>query len=114
MNASQTSTQAKHVCRVDRFVVPEAACDEFLNSVRQVHGLLKTLPGFLQDIVLRQVTGKDGCNFVTLVEWDSDASMANAKSAVAAMRAQMNFNPQDMLDRLGIQAELANYQRFDL
>ncbi|OIR09816.1 hypothetical protein GALL_82220 [mine drainage metagenome] len=113
MNVSHTSVQAKHIYRVDRFVVPEAACDEFLNNVRQTHGLLKVLPGFLFEVVLKQVSGENRYNFVTMVEWDSGVSMANAKSVVAAMHTQTHFNPQEMFDRLGIQAELVNYQRLD-
>jgi uncharacterized protein with GYD domain len=68
----------------------------------------------LQDAVLEQIAGNGQFNFVTIVEWDSQASMETAKAVVISMHAQTNFNPQEMLNRLGMKAELGNYHRVDV
>jgi hypothetical protein len=42
------------VYRVDKFVVPPGAREEFLEKARRTHALLKAQPGFLQDFVIVQ------------------------------------------------------------
>ncbi len=113
MTENQVSNRSEHVYRVDKFVVPGRARDEFLAKVWNTHKLLRTLPGFLQDFVLEQSSGPGEFNFVTIVEWDSPASIENAKAAVRAMHKEMNFNAQEMFARLGIKADLANYRQVD-
>jgi hypothetical protein len=113
MTASDVTAQSMHIYRVDKFVVPVPARDEFLHRVKKTHGMLKVQPGFLQDTVLEQVAGNGVFNFVTIVEWESQASVENAKAAVTSLYQQTNFNPQEMFDRLGIKADLANYRRVD-
>lgn len=104
-------SNSHHVYRVDKFIVPEQAHAEFLEKVKPTHALLKTLPGFVQDFVLEQSAGPGKFNFVTLVEWENEAVMAEARTAVAALHQQLNFNPQELFSRLGIQADLASYQK---
>jgi hypothetical protein len=113
MNTGNVNPQSRHIYRVDKFVVPAPARDEFLGKVRRTHSLLKTQSGFVQDTVLEQVAGSGEFNFVTIVEWDSQASVDNAKAVVASMYAQSNFNPQEMFGRLSIKADLANYRQVD-
>lgn len=38
---------SEHIYRVDKFVVPEGARQEFLGRVRSTHKLLKAQPGFV-------------------------------------------------------------------
>jgi hypothetical protein len=102
-----------HIYRVDKFIVPEHVRDEFLSKVEMTHKLLKTLPGFLQDLVLEQTSRPGEFNFVTVVEWESDASMESARTVVAAMHEEIGFNPREVLPRLGIKADLANYWRIE-
>jgi heme-degrading monooxygenase HmoA len=97
--------------RVDKFVVPNPAREEFLTRVRETHDLLRTLPGFLQDFILEQASGPGEFNFVTIVEWQDAKSVESAKSAVMAMRKQTNFNPEELFSRLGIKADPGNYKR---
>jgi len=101
----------ERVYRVDKFVVPDPARDEFISQVSKTHELLRTLPGFLQDLVLEQSSGPGEFNFVTVVEWDSVEPIENARAAVMAMHKESNFNPQEMFVRLGIKADVGNYGR---
>src|ERR671914_699277 len=106
MKKDRLSNQSQRIYRVDKFVVPDSAREEFMSRVRSTHELLTTLSGFLQDFVLEQSSGPGEFNFVTLVEWDGVESIENAKAAVMAMHKEMQFNPQEMFARLGIKADL--------
>jgi Antibiotic biosynthesis monooxygenase len=101
------------IYRVDKFVVPSSAREEFLDRVRRTHAFLKAQPGFLQDFVLEQFSGPGEFNVVTTVEWASQEAFENASAVVTARYREMNFNPQETLARLGIKADLANYKRLE-
>jgi heme-degrading monooxygenase HmoA len=103
----------QHVHRVDRFVVPRSARGEFLNRVRKTHERLRELPGFLWGHVLERVSGTGDSDIVTAVEWDSPRSVENAKDAIRRMHQEMRFDPKEMFERLGIQADQGSYQRVD-
>jgi heme-degrading monooxygenase HmoA len=105
--------QSKYIYRVDKFVVPEAARQEFLDRVRSTHRILKSQPGFVRDVVLEQSSGPGKFNYVTLVEWESQSAIEAAKAAIIAAHARSGFNPQEMLVRLGIEADIAYYRRVD-
>ncbi|PWK63299.1 antibiotic biosynthesis monooxygenase family protein [Aminobacter sp. AP02] len=107
---SQDAGKAQRIYRVDRFTVPDGARVEFLGRVRQTHELLRQQPGFLQDMLLEQTSEPGALNIITIVEWESEAAIAPAKARVQAMHAQANFNPQELIARLGIKADIANYR----
>ncbi|HWP45863.1 MAG TPA: hypothetical protein VNM22_01765 [Candidatus Limnocylindrales bacterium] len=60
-----------HIYRVDKFVVPNSARDEFMARVKATHEVLRKQRGFVQDILLEQFAGPGEFNFVTIVEWES-------------------------------------------
>ena len=113
MKKDHLFNKSERIYRVDKFVVPDHARQEFISRVRNTHQLLRTLPGFLQDFVLEQSSGPSEFNFVTIVEWDGVESIENAKAAVMAMHKAMNCNPQEMFARLGIRADLGHYRQID-
>jgi heme-degrading monooxygenase HmoA len=99
---------AQRIYRVDKFVVPNGARQEFLDKARHTHSLLKAQPSFAQDFVLEQSSGPGELNFVTIVEWASQEATENARVAVIALHREMSFNPQETFARLGIKSDLAN------
>jgi len=107
------SNKSQRVYRVDKFIVPTHARDEFLKNVLHTHEFLRTLPGFLQDFLLEQSSGPGQFNFVTIVEWDSMESVEKAKPAVMAMHKEINFNSQELFARLEIEADLGYYNLID-
>ena len=107
-------TKSNRVYRVDKFIVPTEARDEFMAKVQPTHALLKTQPGFIQDFVLEQSAGPGKFNFVTLVEWENEAAMAQARTAISTLHQQMNFEPQELFARLNIEADLANYHQLKI
>jgi heme-degrading monooxygenase HmoA len=100
--------------RVDKFAVPTPARGEFLDKVYATQALLRTQKGFLRDAILEQTSGPAEFNFITIVEWESESAIEPARQAVAALHRRMNFDPREMLARLGIRAEIGNYKRAEM
>ena len=68
-NTKQDGTE--HIFRVDKFVVPRSARDEFLSRVKVTHEVLRRQPGFVRDNLLEQFSGPGEFNIVTIAEWES-------------------------------------------
>jgi heme-degrading monooxygenase HmoA len=96
--------------RVDKFVVPAAAREEFLVNVMMTHKLLEAQDGFIDQKVLEQVAGPGEFNFVTIAQWESADVVERVRAAVAAAHKAANFDPQQMFARLGIRADMASYK----
>lgn len=107
MDASTTSDR---VYRLDTFVVPNEARQEFLARVKSTHELLRAQPGFIQDFLLEQPAAGGALNIVTLVEWRDAKSIDNARVAVMERHKAIGFNPQELFARLGIKADLGTYK----
>lgn len=102
-------SQPTHVFRVDKFIVPEASRNEFVDQLRRTHDLLAEQPGFVQDFLLEQSSGSGEFNFVTMVEWESQEAIDSARTKIKAMHEQRNFDPQELFARLDITADIATY-----
>jgi heme-degrading monooxygenase HmoA len=113
MTQRHSSDRPGRVYRVDKFVVPSRAREEFLSRVRDTHKVLRAQPGFLRDLLLEETAGPDHFNVVTIVEWDGPDSVKRAKAAVTAMHKERGFNPRETMERLGIRADIGTYKRVD-
>lgn len=111
MNDMNRNGNSGSVFRVDKFVVPAAARDEILVKVRTTHELLRQQQGFVQDFLLEQFSGPGEFNLVTIVEWESQAAVDKVVPIVKAAQERIAFNPQETITRLGVRADIANYQR---
>lgn len=100
--------------RVDKFAVPAEGRAEFLERVASTHALLRTQKGFVRDLILEQESGPGVFNFVTLVEWTGPEVVEHVLEAVAALHKETGFDRQEMMQRLGIEADIANYRRLDI
>jgi heme-degrading monooxygenase HmoA len=96
---------------VDKFKVPQAAREEFLGRVRSTHDFLRTLGGFVEDLVLQQTEGPGEFNVVTIVVWRDSAALASAKVAVTQRHRNIGFDPRETVARLGIDADIGIYER---
>ena len=101
---------SESVFKVDKFVVPAEAREEILGKVRMAHELLRLQQGFVQDFLLEQFSGPGEFNLVSIVEWESQAAVDNVVPIVKAAQ-RIAFNPQETIARLGVRADIANYQR---
>jgi heme-degrading monooxygenase HmoA len=113
MSTHHSMKESGQIYRIDKFVVPSSACTEFLDQVKRTHEFLRTLPGFVQDYILEQTGGPGAFNVVTIAIWDSAEAIEAARKAVMARHEAVGFNPQEMLARLGIKADLATYRQVD-
>ncbi|MGF7236748.1 MAG: antibiotic biosynthesis monooxygenase [Frankia sp.] len=95
--------------RVDKFVVPDRARDEFWTHVRRTHAVLRDQPGFLDDVLLEKHSGDGRFNAVTVVRWSSAADLPAAKAAVEDSHRAAAFRPAEFFEQAGIDADLANY-----
>lgn len=110
MSFSNQGHEGGRVYRLDRFVVPPAARDEFLTRVGQTHEILRRQAGFLQDFLLER-PGEGGATIVvTMVEWESQDTVDRVVPIVQAAHREMGFNPKETIARLGVTAELGIYQ----
>ena len=98
------------VYRVDKFVVPAAAREEFLRRVEETHQLLRRQPGFIRDAILEQVSGPGRFNIVTIAEWESQEAIDAARTVVSKAQVERGFDPQETMRRLSIEADIANYR----
>lgn len=99
-----------HMYRVDKFIVPSTAREEFMHRVHDTHAILRRQPGFVRDLILEQSSGPGRFNIVTIAEWTNQASIDSARIAVGKAQAEMGFNPQETMKRLGIEADLGYYE----
>jgi heme-degrading monooxygenase HmoA len=107
---SQTPAINQRVYRLDKFIVPRNAREEFLTKVKGTHQLLRAQPGFIQDFLLEQPLSDEVIQVATLVEWQNQQAIDNARVAVMDMHKQSGFNAQELIARLGIKAEMGSYQ----
>lgn len=108
-----TDNPSARIYRVDKFKVPPAAREEFLARVRETHAILRVQPGLVDEFLLERAGGPGTFNFVTVAIWRDADAIENARAAVDADRARSGFDPAQMLERLGIEADLANYTRVE-
>lgn len=108
-----TESQDSSIYKVDKFVVPNEARDEFLSEVRRTHDLLEEQPGFIRDLVLEHSRGPGRFNFVTMVEWRSEQAIHDARNVVNDMHEREGFDSEELFERRGIEADIAAYVRHD-
>ncbi|MER9234837.1 antibiotic biosynthesis monooxygenase [Mesorhizobium sp. M0622] len=111
MSGINQAANGGSVFRVDKFVVPANAREEILAKVRITHELLRRQQGFVQDFLLEQFSGPGEVNLVTIVEWEGQAAVDKVVPIIKTAHERMGFNPQETLARLGVKADIANYQR---
>ncbi|MGM8228102.1 antibiotic biosynthesis monooxygenase family protein [Cellvibrio sp. ARAG 10.3] len=100
----------KRLYRLDKFIVPVGALEEFLAKVKSTHQLLRNQAGFIQDFLLERPLSDEAIQIATLVEWQDQQSIDNARHAVMAAHKSSDFNAQAFTDRLGIKVEMGSYQ----
>ncbi len=114
MTDADAPRPAKHLYRIDKFIVPPAARAEFLARVWKTHALLRKQDGFIRDYVLEQTDSATGeVVLLTFAEWQGPEAVEKARAFMAAFHAQERINPTDLLARLGIKSDLGYYKQVD-
>ena len=107
---TESSPSSRRVYRLDKFIVPLGVREEFLAKVKSTHQLLRNQSGFIQDFLLEQPLPDEAIQIATLVEWQDQQSIDNARNAVMAAHKSSGFNAQAFTERLGIKVEMGSYQ----
>ena len=114
MSEDESSKPSQRLYRVDKFAVPAHGREEFLDRVAKTHAVLRSQEGFVQDFILEQQSGPGEFNFVTFVEWANADIVERVSAAVTKMYAEIDFSPKELISRLEIKADIANYKRLDI
>lgn len=105
------ASSSESVYRVDKFVVPPAALEGFLQQVQRVDAELGALPGCAQNLVLiQQAEVGEDFQIVTLVEWASAQALRDAKALMQQRYAAQGFDPAAFMQQLGVRADLGTYR----
>jgi heme-degrading monooxygenase HmoA len=96
---------------IDQFIVPDAALDEFLEAVRTTTPFLRSLPGYVEGWIYTKESGPGRYNIVTTAVWANEEAYQAAKTAALAEYSRINFNPQEVIKRLGVQIERGEFAR---
>lgn len=95
--------------RIDRFKVPAAAADAFMDRVHRIQLLLDPQPGCLQNLVLTRIAEDGALRVITVVEWESAAAMSAARTCVQRLYVEEGFDPAAFMRQLGVEADLGVY-----
>lgn len=101
---------ATSVYQVDKFVVPTASINTFVEKLTEAHGFLDDMDGCLQNLILTRENGPASYSVVTIVEWRDHVCFDHAKSLASERHRANGFDPATMIDALGIHADLGNYR----
>ena len=107
---ASTTAPSTPVYRIDAFLVPLAARDEFLARVTPTHELLRKQDGFVRDFLVERSVDETHCSIITIVEWASADATKDVAPKVQALHRSQNFEPHALMQRLGITADLGLYQ----
>lgn len=111
---TETPLSRTTLYRLNRFVVPLDARDEFLATAKEIHRLLREQAGFVREAHLEQPGPEGAFVLVTLTQWRDETSVLNAQAAMAAMQRQTGLDAQALMARLGVRAEFGHYRSVEL
>jgi len=103
-----------HVFRVDKFKVPAASREEFLARVHTSNEILRAIPGFVEDYFFEQLGASGDTKIVTIAVWENEQAFSSAKSRVQEQYKKIGFSPAEIIQRLGIEADMDAYTKFEL
>jgi predicted ester cyclase len=87
---------------IDKFLVPPAAKEEFLERMSINRNFLKKLPGFIEDAAYQYTDDNGNLICVTIARWKNKEAVAKAKEAVQVEYKREGFDMAGMMKRLGI------------
>jgi heme-degrading monooxygenase HmoA len=96
---------------IDLFTVPEEALEEFMEAVRTTTPFLRSLPGYVEGWIYTKESGPGRWNVVTTAVWTDEEAYQAARTAAQAEYSRINFNPQEVIKRLGVQMERSEFAR---
>jgi|SRR5215472_10129323 len=96
---------------IDKFVVPEESRLRFLETSREIQGVLKTMPGFVEGFVYEKREGTERDNIMTIAVWATEGAYKDAKKAMPGKLQELGLDPREVMRRLNVQIERGVYSR---
>lgn len=96
--------------RIDSFVVPDAAREEFEATMQRNMAFIRTLHGFSGHAVFEKKDGDSSFNIVTIAAWENRAAVERAGEEVRAYYQRIGFDMPGTLKRWGVTLVRADYQ----
>lgn len=95
--------------RIDSFVVPDAAREEFEAAMQRNMTFIRTLPGFRGHVVFEKRVGDSSFDIVTVAAWESRVAVERAGKEVRAYYQRIGFDMPGALKRWGVTLVRADY-----
>jgi heme-degrading monooxygenase HmoA len=96
---------------IDKFIIPQASKNEFLERMNINRSFIKKQPGFVGDSAYERIDEKGNLVCVTIAIWENEDVLKSAKEAVQAEYKKQGFNLAAMLERLNITIERGAYTK---
>lgn len=113
MNVHARPVQSRSLFRIDRFECPKENLTAFEDRLALIHGYFDTLSGCLYNriAVMRE---DERIEIVTIVEWESEAALREAKTAVANFYEKTGFDPSTFMAERGIKSHFGLFYPLSL
>ncbi len=95
--------------RIDSFVVPAAAREEFAATMRRNMDFIRALPGFRGHVAYEKRQGDGPYDIVTVATWESREALERAGVEVRAYYQRIGFDMPGTLKRWGVTMVRADY-----
>lgn len=96
--------------RIDSFVVPDEAREEFEARMRENMNFIRTLPGFRGHVAFEKRQGPSSFNVVTIAAWENAEALERAGEQVRAYYRRIGFDMPSALERWGVTMVRADYE----
>jgi len=96
--------------RIDSFVVPDAAREEFEAAMQRNMAFIGTLHGFRGHVAFEKRDGDSSFNIVTIASWENREALEHAGKEVRAYYQRIGFDMAGTLKRWGVAIVRADYE----
>jgi hypothetical protein len=95
--------------RIDNFVVPDAAREEFVAAMHRNLAFIKARQGFLGHVVFEKTGGPTAFNIATIAVWENKEAADKASVEVRAYYQKIGFDMTATIARWGVKAEIGTF-----
>ena len=103
--------QKRRIFRVNRFAVPVEGREEFMALVHRTHEVIRTQPGFVDDLILEQHSSAGLFNILSILQFEGEHVLQPVIAAVAKSDEEAGIDRQALSRRLGVETDIGFYQR---
>lgn len=106
------ASQPTQVFFVDKFRIPISVVDEFIDRTEYNRTFIKTLPGFIGDLMIVRNDSDENLILMTVATWASAEYLAAARLKVQEEYKRINFNPAEFMKKLNVTMERELYHAY--